>query len=136
LESPLQFATVVISQDSNSIGGILTDEKGLFQLTIEKEFSAEDSIQVEVQYIGFEPVSRSFMVKDSLDLEIFMGDQHICGRLTTVVLHRRIFVGENPLTGIMINPKNNWRSIYNTIMDEYDTKHIHHQELERLNLRD
>ncbi len=132
--NPIVGADVVVYKDGKVVMSTYSDNQGKFKMDISDTFSSEDSLLLSIHYLGMKSVSRKFKVRDTIDTEILMTEGHICLK-ETVILRRRDIMTGTIHAGIMLWPdKTKARQVYK-ILDDYDTKHIHHDELQRLNLR-
>jgi hypothetical protein len=131
--NPIVGADVVVYKDSNVVTSTYTNHEGEFQLDIKDEFKTGDSLVLSIHYMGMNSVTRKFEVRDSIDTEVLMTEGHICLK-ETVVMRRRSIMQGTIYQGVLWRPNSKSRQIYK-ILDDYDTKHIHHEELQRLNLR-
>lgn len=132
--TPMPFANIrVIKKDTVLEEGI-SDIDGLFNLQLTDSVSSSDTLKIEVEYVGFEKISQSFQPRDTMQLEIYLTELHICMGKEVVVERGRYFMGlPHIVTGIMISNSGH-KSIKRPLLDDYDTKTYHHDELERYNL--
>ena len=138
--TPISYASIVIRNGETVLTGGLSRNDGSFELKLDS-VNTSDTLTVEVQYVGFETVAKTFTpnVNDTIRVDVYMKEEHICLNEHTIVLNRPDrghFSGIPTITmGVMVGERG--RVIYKNgkpLLDEYDTKTYHHDELQRYNL--
>ena len=130
--TPMPFAHIRILKEKVLLQDGISDLEGQFEINVTDSLSTNDTLTLEVEYIGYKKITKEFQPNDTLQIEIFLNELHVCMGREVVLEGRRVFQGIMT-TGIMITPTGH-RSIKRHLLDEYDTKTYHHDELERYNL--
>ena len=138
---PIPFAYIKIQLPDSSVQGTYSNAEGIFHLSIEKELNTSDSITISCSMLGYETSTQTTQVKDSIDMEVFLAQNHVCMKEQVITVDEiRI------IQGIMINdwtqgvPLDRGELIHKKILydydtkNDYDTKTYHHDEIERYNL--
>jgi hypothetical protein len=135
--TPMAFAYVRVLLPDSSVRGTYTDGEGKFTLFIEKELSTADSFTISCELIGFETASITARIRDTVDAEIFMSQNHICLKEAVIMVEIRQLKGiisGRTYSGVPMD-RGEFPVIYrNKLLDDFDTKTYHSDEIERMNL--
>lgn len=134
--SAVAYANVYIKKDGQVLTGTISDTSGKFELNTQN-LEPSDTLELVVESIGYEAISKKFTPRDSIFCEIILSERHIC--LNEMVINVKgdfiMGIGRIRTSGIMVSDRDlKIRKIIRPLLDEYDTKSIHHDELERYNL--
>jgi len=129
---PLPFSYIIVTLPDSSVHHAYADELGKFNILIEQSLSTGDSLSINCKMVGYKETQISASIKDTIDLEVFLAQQHICLKAAVIQVEKQIIQG-TALGGIPIDRTRN-PQIYRKILDDYDTKTLHHDEIERYNL--
>ncbi len=133
----MPFADVMLKINGEAVIRVTTDENGKFQIDWNDSISLNDTFQLNVDYVGYTSVVKEFTPRDSIMSEIYLEEAHICLNEKVIVVGRRereYFAGAPYITmGVMVT-SSGWKTIKRPMLDEFDTKTYHHDDLERYNL--
>lgn len=134
--TPMAFAYISVLLPDSSVRGTYTDGEGKFTLLIEQELSTADSMTISCALIGFETASITARIRDTVDAEIFMSQNHIClkeavilGKKSTMI---KGIITTRHFSGIPID--NRGRIYKKELFDNYDTKTFYSEDIEKMNL--
>lgn len=140
-ENKVAFATIILFKNNKKIGGAFTNTEGRFELTATEEVTEQDKIHLELSQVGQTTFTKNInTLKDSIDCEIYCKEEHVCLKQVVIAMERKnlrgevtIAVGKLPggngsMTGVLKSRGSR------KILDDYDTKTFHHDEIERYNL--
>lgn len=140
-ENRVAFATVMLFKNDKKIGGAFTNAEGHFSLTATEEVNEKDKIHLELSQVGATTFTKKIKtIKDSIDCEIYVKERHVCLKEVVIAMSRKTLLAEEPIimgrmpwgtdsmTGIMISNGSK------KILDDYDTRTFHSEEIERYNL--
>ncbi len=126
------FASVIVSKDSNQIGYTVTNVEGMFVLELGGPFLSTDTLLLQIVSIGMKTVTQKFNPKDTIPVDVHMKEENVCLGTTEIIGRKRTFTGV--VMGVLYWPNGKKRIVKRPLLDEYDTKTYHHDDLERLNL--
>jgi hypothetical protein len=130
--TPLPFTFVTVTLPDSSMHRTYADALGKFSLQIDKKLSTGDSLTITCTMIGYKETQIVSAIKDTIDMEVFLAQQHICLKTAVIHVEKQIIQGTT-MGGAPIDRSSNPR-LYRKILDDYDTKTYHHDEIERYNL--
>jgi len=132
--------SVTISRGDSILGQTTTDVTGSFNLNLSNlDFTSEDC-SVKVVMFNSTIAEKTFSPRDSVDIDIYIKEAHICMNEVVIVRPSRLredmyYAGIPVMTvGVLVSHKHNEVSIFNNAADQYDTKQINSDELEKFNL--
>lgn len=136
--APMTSTEITLLHGDQELYNTVSDNEGKFNFSYGNDtLTKGDTLTLKISHLGYEIVRKDFTPKDTIQADIFMKESHVC--LNEMVITRdrgtRIIQGDM-VTGIAVFPPHPGEiKIYRKLLDDYDTKTIHHDELERLNLR-
>ena len=129
---PVQGVAIVLKQGTVQLGYSITNDSGRFELKVrDHKFIEGDTLSLKISHISYGEITKDFAARDTVETDVFLKESHIC-------LNETVVLGNRRFSGIMVGViRWDGHEIISTrpLLDEYDTKTIHHDELERLNLR-
>jgi hypothetical protein len=136
-EEPLAYTYIQVTLPDSSIRGTYTDSLGNFSIYIDEEFNPTDTLSIVCNALGYEAVSIESRIKEVIEAEIYMSQNHICLKEAVIMVKREPSGIKGAMTGSTFRgvPLDRDGIIYKQeFFDSYDTKTFHSDEIERLNL--
>ncbi len=135
--TPVAFALIRVKLPDGIIKKSYTDALGKFNITITQEYNNTDTITLYCDMVGYESVFINTIIKDTVDAEVFMSQNHICLKEAVILVKKSTMMMRGTIThkhysGIPVNTRN---EIYKKeLFDNYDTKTFYSDDIERMNL--
>lgn len=140
-ENKVAFATIILFKNNKKTSGAFTNIEGKFEITANEEVNEKDKLHLEVSQVGVTTFTKKIeTLKDSIDCEIYVKEEHVCLKEIVITMGKlgqsdreptvmgSMPMGTHSITGVMTS------SGSRKILDDFDTKTIYADEIQRFNL--
>ncbi|PCJ65653.1 MAG: hypothetical protein COA58_09615 [Bacteroidetes bacterium] len=137
--NPIPFAFIEITLPDFTKYRSYSNTLGEFSIKVEHKLKTSDTISVTCTMLGYEKIERKSLARDTIEAEFFLEENHVCLNETIIMARRNKVTIMGGISGqVMMGipmDDSKYRGVYrHHILDQFDTKTFHSDEIQRSNL--
>ncbi|MGB0849968.1 MAG: hypothetical protein ACPGTP_01870 [Bacteroidia bacterium] len=100
--SPMPFALIEVHLDNEKVFRSYSDTLGRFRIEINTELKENDSLNISCTMLGYKKIERKSSVRDSIDVEFFLQENHACLNEVVIAIERDKQIIKGGMSGIIM----------------------------------